>query len=71
MVPRRSHVRLAVYDLAGQRVRILVSEAAEPGSQTVYWDGRDQLGRSVASGIYIARVTVAAEAVSRKMVRLK
>jgi hypothetical protein len=48
-------VRLDIYDVSGRRVRRLVDGPMGGGPQTVPWDGRDDRGRSVASGVYFAR----------------
>lgn len=49
-------VRLTVYSTTGQQVRKLVSQWQEMGSHTASWDGRDQQGREVASGLYLVRL---------------
>ena len=45
-------VELCVYDLAGRRVRVLVQELIEAGPHHLQWDGCDDSGRSMASGMY-------------------
>lgn len=52
-----SHVSLSVYDLSGRLVRTLVDESREPGHHAVSWDGRNDMGEEVASGIYFCRLT--------------
>ena len=64
-------VRLDVYNTLGQRVVRLVDERHEGGFYSVQWDGRDRLGRVVASGIYFARMQAAGETLVQKMVLLK
>jgi M6 family metalloprotease-like protein len=64
-------VELTVYNVAGQAVRKLVDGELDPGPHNVIWDGRDGDGRSLASGVYFARLTTGREAVSRKMTLLK
>lgn len=49
-------VRLAVYSVLGQEVRVLVNQRQQAGSFTATWDGTDALGRRVASGIYLYRL---------------
>ena len=49
-------VRLAVHDARGQLVRSLVADRMPAGSHQVVWDGRDDAGRPVASGVYLARL---------------
>lgn len=65
-------VRLEVYDVLGRRVRELMSESAATGSYSVYWDGRDDNGSMVATGVYFARLRVDGQAQQvRSMVLLK
>jgi hypothetical protein len=47
---------LAVFDLAGQRVATLVRGQYGPGAYTVRWDGQDDAGRPLASGVYVYRL---------------
>lgn len=54
----RAQVRLVIYNALGQVVRTLVDETQEAGDQEVAWDGQDQAGREVASGIYLCRLEV-------------
>jgi hypothetical protein len=56
-VPRGGgEVSLAVYDVAGRRVRALVEGIQRPGAHNVSWDGRDERGIDVASGVYYCRL---------------
>ena len=65
-LPRSVDVGLKVYDLRGQEVITLVEGYQEAGQYQVCWDGRDQQGRPVASGIYVYRLqTGEFEAVKR------
>ena len=51
------HVRAAVYNLAGQRVRTLLSGTVLPaGNHTLSWDGCDDAGLTAASGVYLVQV---------------
>jgi len=45
-------VSIKIYDLLGQEVRILANEMMQPGVKRIIWDGRDQLGELVPSGVY-------------------
>jgi hypothetical protein len=47
---------LAVYDLAGRRVRILESGPARPGRSEAQWDLRDALGGRLSAGLYLVRL---------------
>ncbi len=61
-------LELAIYDLAGRRVRTLQSGRAEPGRHSVSWDLRDAAGAPAHAGVYFARFSLGAEACSRKLV---
>ncbi len=60
-------VRLTVYDLRGRAVRTLVSSRQQPGRHTAVWNGRDDGGRVVPSGVYLYRLEAGDLRVSRKM----
>ena len=66
-----SHVSLKVYDLRGRLVTTLVDEVSEAGNYTVNWDGRNKIGRQVASGVYFYRLGAGDFIQTRKMVLLK
>ena len=51
--PAEGRVRLAVYDLRGRRVRLLVDERRAAGRHEILWDGTDDRGAAVASGVYL------------------
>ncbi len=51
-------VSVELYDLAGVRVRLLAEGTARSGSLSVAWDGRDDQGRRVTPGLYLARLWV-------------
>jgi FlgD Ig-like domain len=56
-VPRTSDVALKVYNLLGERVRTLHEGPMEAGRHWIFWDGTNDQGRSVASGVYLVRFT--------------
>ncbi|MBK7140821.1 MAG: M6 family metalloprotease domain-containing protein [bacterium] len=62
---------LIVYNLNGQRVRTLVDAEQGIGEYTVEWDGADERGNKVASGVYLYRLQREDKMESRKMVLLK
>jgi flagellar hook assembly protein FlgD len=49
-------VQLDVYDVAGRHVRTLVRRTVTVGEHRVTWNGRDDAGRAVASGVYLVRL---------------
>lgn len=59
-LPRESAVELAVYDLTGRQVRTLIDGVTmAPGRYPVTWDGRDEAGRRLSSGVYLYRLKAA------------
>ena len=64
-------VSLNVYDLRGKLVRTLVNEVKEAGVYNVYWNGTDNSGRSISSGVYFYRIQAGEFQQTRKMVMLK
>lgn len=70
-IPEAGPVRLAIYNLLGQEVRVLVDRHMEAGSFTATWDGKDEMGRQVSSGIYLYRIQAADFSASRRMLFLK
>jgi hypothetical protein len=65
------HTTLKIYNILGQSVRTLVDEPKQPGSYEVIWDGKDDRGKEVASGIYFCKLTADSYQKIRKMVLLK
>ena len=70
-LPRAGHVTLAIYDLAGRRVRLLVDGMREPGRYDETWDGRADVGAAHAAGVYFARLQVGGEALTERIVRIR
>ena len=64
-------VKLAIYNILGQRVRILVQEIQAAGSYQVVWNGRNDQGAPVASGIYLYRLSSTQEVQVRRLLLLK
>jgi len=64
-------MRLAIYDLLGQRVREFSLEALHIGENEVIWDGTDSRGHAVATGIYIYRLEGREVGISRRMLLLR
>ncbi len=74
-LPRSASVTLKIYNLLGAEVRTLVSETQGAGFYQVVWDGRNNAGTSVASGIYTYRMTASSDTKSfvqtHKMILMK
>jgi hypothetical protein len=56
IVPKAGKVLLMVTDLRGQTLRILVSDVRQAGKYTVVWDGLNDAGKPVGSGIYLLSI---------------
>ena len=70
-LPRSAEIELAVYNLAAQKVATLVQGHRETGSYSVRWDGRDDAGRELASGVYVYRLTAGNRVETRKLLLLR
>jgi flagellar hook assembly protein FlgD len=71
VVPGGADVNITVFDAAGRRVRTLVSEHRAAGSWSVSWNGTDDRGARVSSGVYFYRMHAGAFVDTKKMVLLK
>ena len=70
-VAARSAVHLAVYDVSGALVKTLVSGVLPGGRHEARWDGRNERGGAVASGIYFARLQAGGTQDARKLILLR
>jgi hypothetical protein len=70
-LPEAAAVRLAVYAVDGSRVKTLLEGRREAGTTWVEWDGSDEAGRTVATGVYFCVLEAGGERYQRKMVLLK
>jgi flagellar hook assembly protein FlgD len=64
-------VELSVYNLLGQKVKTLIDEARPAGNMSVIWDGRNEGGEAVASGIYFYRMAAVDFQATKKLILLK
>lgn len=70
-LPERAAVELAVFDISGRLVATLVDGDVGPGRHEVLWNGANDRGEHVASGVYFCRISALGEEHSRKMVLMK
>jgi dipeptidyl aminopeptidase/acylaminoacyl peptidase len=70
-LPAPGRADLVVFDVAGRRVRTLVSGELNAGVHAPVWDGRDDAGRRVAAGVYFVRLKADGFDATRKAVRLE
>lgn len=70
-VPQNGQTSVKVYNLKGQEVRSLLNKEMTAGSSSIVWNGTDNSGDNVASGLYFVRVQNNGKAVTRKMLLSK
>jgi len=70
-VPQTSQVRITIYNMIGQQVRTLFEGVMEAGARTLTFDGKDQIGRTLSSGIYMYRMIAGTFVETKKMTLMK
>jgi len=65
------HTEAAVYNMLGERIRLLASGMRMPGRHALMWNGKDNAGIDVATGLYIVRIVSGNQVRQRKMLLLK
>ena len=70
-LPETAHVRMAVYNMLGQRVQTLVDGTKSEGFQTVDWDGRAADGGTLSSGVYLIRFEAGDSIQSRTVIYVR
>ena len=65
------NVQLKIFDISGRLVRTLVDESQRPGVYTVTWNGVDQFGAPVASGVYLYRLQAGEQVQARKLLLVR
>ena len=70
-IPNDANVALDIYNLQGQKIRTLVSKEQKAGYYSVVWDGRNEAGQTVSSGLYLYRVQAGSFVATHKMLMIK
>ena len=70
-LPEKCRVRLEIYGISGRRIASLVNREQEKDRYAIEWNGKDEHGNSVASGIYFYKLIAGKKTVSRKMVLIR
>jgi membrane-bound inhibitor of C-type lysozyme len=70
-VPARGQVELVIYNMLGQKIRTLVNENKPAGTYNVLWNGKDDSGNRVATGIYIYQLRGTNALITKKMMLIK
>ena len=70
-LPRESYVNISIYNILGQKVKNLVDEYQSAGYKTVKWNGKNDQGQNVASGVYFYKIKAGDFTKVKKMVIIK
>ncbi len=70
-LPIKEEVRLVIYDLLGREVKTLVNRVEKAGLKSVIWEGKNNTGQNVSSGVYLYRIQAGNYIKSQKMILLK
>jgi hypothetical protein len=70
-LPQRGKVVLKIYGVTGQLVRTLIDGPILAGHHEATWDGRNNLGHTAASGMYLVRINWNDRSVTRRLVLLR
>ena len=66
-----SHVELTIFDVLGRRVRMLIEADSPAGFHSVNWDGENDAGAAMASGVYIYRISTDTHSATKRMVLIR
>lgn len=70
-LPKREKVTLEIFNLAGQRIRAMANGEQAAGEHAIIWDGKDERGKILPSGIYFYKLTAKDFTETKKMILLK
>ena len=70
-LPNDCQVKLIIYNILGQRVKTLINGFQKAGYKRIVWNGRDESGKEVSSGIYLYKIDTGRHSDIKKMVMLK
>jgi len=70
-LPEQSQVTLMIYDILGREIRKLVNTVQDAGFKSIIWDGTNEFGRSVGTGIYLYKIQAGKFTQTRKMLLLR
>ncbi|MCK4223884.1 MAG: right-handed parallel beta-helix repeat-containing protein [candidate division Zixibacteria bacterium] len=71
LLSKSGHIKIEIFNTLGQKVSTVVDQYMETGHRLVEWDGKDDLGKEVASGIYFYRIKTPGFFQTKKMVLLR
>ena len=71
MLPHTVHINLDIFNIKGEIVKSLISKVMDAGYQSIKWDGTDNNGQKMSSGMYIYKINTEEFIDSKKMLLLK
>jgi flagellar hook assembly protein FlgD len=66
-----STINLTIFNVLGQKVKVLAEGSKQAGTHTLSWDGRDEMGAAVSTGLYFYKLTDGNNSVTKKMALMK
>ena len=70
-LPNNNYIEINIYDIKGKKVRTIYKGKLNSGYQSIKWNGMDDKGVSLSSGIYVLSLNYDNQVISNKMVKLK
>ena len=70
-LPEESYVEVVIYNILGEKIVVLSKGVKPPGYHNIHWNGKNQFGKSVSSGIYFVSVHFGQKIYHQKMMLLK
>lgn len=70
-IPKSGFVKISIYDLNGKLIKTLVHKKQEQGNYRIQWDGKNNSGLKVSSGVYIYAIENEKSIISKKMILVK
>ena len=71
VIPENGLITVSIYNVTGQKIRSLVSENMSAGKHTVVWDGRNDVGTNLSSGVYFVRLETVSGALSHRIMLVR
>ncbi len=68
---RNADINLSIYNMLGQKVKTLIEGSKNAGIHTLQWNGLDETGQSVSTGIYLYKLTSGSKSITKKMAFMK
>ena len=70
-IPNKSYVNLNVFDILGRQIKVLLSDNLEAGNYNIIWDGRNESGEEVSTGMYFYNLKTSDVSLTKKMILIK